>query len=303
MPALKSRVALMAVCALGIAHADISKISPDLQASLTTPGQSVDVIVQYASPVSSCNPGLLGTVLCVPVNLLGGVLNGVLTLVKAVTATLPAGNLLALSNQSNVTYISPDRHVVTMSNAAADLQAATTNAPLAWSSGWTGAGVGVAVIDSGIDAHPDLNGRVVYHQSFDGGKLTDDFGHGTHVAGILAGVNGVAPQANILDLRVLDVSGVSNDSAVIAALQTAVSLKSKYNVRVVNLSLGRPIHETCNLDPLCLAVENAYRNGLVVVVAAGNLGRNGYSTILSPGNSPHAITVGAMKSEGTPTRS
>src|SRR5208337_5543394 len=99
MPALKSRLALMAVCALGIAHADISKISPDLQASLATPGQSVDVIVQFATPVSTCSPGLLGTVLCIPVNLLGGVLNSVLTLVNAVTATLPAANLLTLSNQ------------------------------------------------------------------------------------------------------------------------------------------------------------------------------------------------------------
>ena len=276
----------------------MSKISPDLQPSLSTPGKSVNVIVQYASPSPSCGGDLLSNVLCLPVSLLGGVVNTVFTLVNAVTATLPAGNLLALSNQPNVTYISPDRHVVT----TADLSVQTTNAPVAWSSGWNGAGIGVAVIDSGIYAHPDLNSRVVYRESFVGGKLTDDFGHGTHVAGILVGTNGIAPQANLLDLRVLDVSGVSNDSAVIAAIQTAVSLKSKYNVRIINLSLGRPIYESCNLDPLCVAVENAYRNGIVVVAAAGNLGRNGYSTILSPGNSPHSITVGAMKSMGTPGR-
>ena len=94
-------------------------------------------------------------------------------------------------------------------------------------------------------------------------------------------------------LRVLDQNGVSNDSVVIAAIQEAVSLKSKYNVRVINLSLGRPIYESCTRDPLCQAVEAAWKNGIVVVVAAGNLGRNGYSTVLSPGNNPHVITVGA----------
>jgi serine protease AprX len=94
---------------------------------------------------------------------------------------------------------------------------------------------------------------------------------------------------------VLDQNGASNDSVVIAAIQTAVQLKNKYNVRVINLSLGRPIYESCALDPLCEAAEAAWNAGVVVVVSSGNLGRNGYSTVLSPGNSPHSITVGAMK--------
>ena len=85
----------------------------------------------------------------------------------------------------------------------------------------------------------------------------------------------------------------------IAALEKAVALKSKYNVRVINLSLGRPMFESCSRDPLCQAVEAAWKAGIVVVVAAGNEGRNGYATILSPGCAPHAITVGAMKTEGT----
>ena len=72
-------------------------------------------------------------------------------------------------------------------------------------------------------------------------------------------------------------------------------------MRVINLSFGRPIYEGCAHDPLCQAVEAAWNSGIVVVVAAGNLGRNGYGTILSPGDSPHAITVGAMKTEMTVT--
>jgi serine protease AprX len=82
-----------------------------------------------------------------------------------------------------------------------------------------------------------------------------------------------------------------------------VQLKSTYNVRVINLSLGRPIYEGCSRDPVCQAVESAWKNGIVVVTAAGNLGRNGYATILCPGNSPSAITVGAMKTLETYPRS
>src|SRR5256884_4275000 len=81
-----------------------------------------------------------------------------------------------------------------------------------------------------------------------------------------------------------------------------------YNIRVINLSLGRPVFESYKLDPLCQAVEAAWKAGIVVVVAAGNSGRdnsqgtNGYATITSPGNDPYVITVGAMKTMGTPTR-
>src|SRR5262249_36337749 len=75
-----------------------------------------------------------------------------------------------------------------------------------------------------------------------------------------------------------------------------------YNIRVINLSVGRPIYESCNVDPLCKAVDAAWKHGIVVVSAAGNLGRNGYATILAPANNPRAITVGAMKTMGTTGR-
>jgi serine protease AprX len=293
----------------GTAFANNSKISPDLQPLLANPSNRVNVIVQYNSPLCS-GGGLTGGSLCTAVNLLGGVVNVVFTLINAAAGTMIAGDVITLSNQPGVSYVSLDRAL----GAALDYSADGVNAPVAWSSGWDGTGVGVAVIDSGIYSHPDLfsaqsgMSRVVYRRSFIGGVHNDDFGHGTHVAGIIAGtgassnvpgsshvLRGIAPNANLLDLRVLDQNGASNDSAVIAALETAVSLKNKYNVRVINLSLGRPFYESCSLDPLCEAIEAAWRNGIVVVAAAGNLGRNGYSTVLSPGNSPHAITVGAMK--------
>ena len=227
----------------------------------------------------------------------------------------------SLSNSSDVLYITPDRSV----NLLSDTATAAVNAPVAWKSNYTGSGIAVALIDSGVNTHPDLNGsssrsRVVYSQSFLSASSTaDQYGHGTHVAGLIAGdgasstggaysrtIEGIAPNASIVNLRVLDVNGEGTDSSVINAIQTAVALKSKYNIRVINLSLGRGIYESYKLDPLCQAVEQAWKAGIVVVVAAGNDGRylpsNGYSTINSPGNDPYALTVGAMKTMDTPTR-
>jgi serine protease AprX len=295
------------------AFANNAKISPDLQSLLSNPSSNVNVIVQYNSPLPCSGGGLVGSITCPGISLLGGIVNQVFSLINAVAGTITAGDVTALSNQPNVSYISLNRPLL----ATLDYSAAAVGAPAAWSSGWDGTGIGVAVIDSGIYSHPDLlsaqgQSRVVYRQSFIGGVQYDDFGHGTHVAGIVAGsgatsnvpgsshvLRGMAPNANLLDLRVLDQNGSSTDSVVIAAIQEAVNLKNTYNVRVINLSLGRPIYESCSIDPLCEAAEAAWSDGIVVVAAAGNGGRNGYSTVLSPGNSPHAITVGAMKTLGT----
>ena len=147
------------------------------------------------------------------------------------------------------------------------------------------------------------------------GAKYDLYGHGTHVAGIIAGngylsgghYSGVAPEANLIDLRALDANGAGTDSTVIAAIQQAIALKNAYNIRIINLSLGRGIPASYTQDPLCQAVEAAWNNGIVVVVAAGNLGRlsvygsNGFGTITAPGNDPFVITVGATKSNGSAT--
>ena len=95
---------------------------------------------------------------------------------------------------------------------------------------------------------------------------------------------------------------MTTDSMVIKAIHRAIDLKDQYNIRVLNLSLGRPVYESSQIDPLCQAVKAAWNAGIVVVVSAGNLGRNSYASILSPGNSPYAITVGAMKTMGTAAR-
>ncbi len=254
---------------------------------------------------------------------LGGTILGPLPLVNGVVALLDGNGIVNLSNNANVVYISTDRPLTpTLSNAAP-----AVNAFAAWQSGYTGAGIGVALIDSGVASHPDLNGgflgtsRVVWNQSFvsSSASANDQFGHGTHIAGLIAGngsssqgskysrtFQGIAPQASIINLRVLDQNGMGTDSAVIAAINTAIQLKPQFNIRVINLSMGRPVYESYKLDPLCHAVEAAWKAGIVVVVAAGNNGRyqptNGYGTVTSPANDPYVITVGAMKTMGTPTR-
>ena len=116
---------------------------------------------------------------------------------------------------------------------------------------------------------------------------------------------GIAPNVKMVSLKVLDSNGVGTESPVLHAIDTAISLKDTYNIRVINLSLGRAVSESYSLDPLCAAVESAWKAGIVVVVAAGNNGRDnahstqGYGTIAAPGNDPYVITVGAMKDMGT----
>jgi serine protease AprX len=197
-----------------------------------------------------------------------------------------------------------------------------------WEMGFTGAGVGVAVVDSGITSwHDDLghNGfsttvrtragqRVVGFVDFVNGATTqyDDNGHGTHVAGTIAGNGydsygaraGIAPEAHLVGLKVLDARGRGVVSDVIAALDWIVANRATHNIRVANLSVGAAVTESFNSDPLTLAAKSAVEAGIVVVAAAGNLGRDAlgrtqYGAITAPGNAPWVLTVGAYSHEGT----
>ena len=280
-------------------------------------GKTVRVIVQYKHmPTSVHYSTMRGR---------GARLHTTLHMIRGAAFTIPVSALPALEADPEIESVTIDHPIAVMD----DLTNAATGVSSAWNAGFTGAGIGVAVIDSGInDAHPDLwdsthtTSRVLYHQDFTGTATTnsngakyDLYGHGTHVAGIIAGngylsgghYSGVAPEANLIDLRALDANGAGTDSTVIAAIQQAIALKNAYNIRIINLSLGRGIPASYTQDPLCQAVEAAWKNGIVVVVAAGNLGRlsvygsNGFGTITAPGNDPFVITVGATKSNASAT--
>src|SRR6266436_1290870 len=291
----------------GTLYADRHKVSKDLVDELGQPG-AVDVIVQYKNDPSDADIAKFTAK--------GAKLKDHLKRFSAASFTAPAATIDALSDDPNVVYVSADRQV----SAQFDYSEQAINAPSAWQIGLDGSGVGIAVVDSGVSQHDDLEqanshkSRVVYHEILNGRK-GDEYGHGTHVAGILAGngksstgpeftttFKGVAPNANIIDLEVLDNHGMTTDSLVIKAIHRAIDLKDQYNIRVLNLSLGRPVYESSQLDPLCQAVKTAWNAGIVVVISAGNLGRNSYASILSPGNSPYAITVGAMTTMGTAAR-
>jgi len=290
--------------------------APDLDKFPVNPDGTVSVIVQLAPGTP---PG--------QVKQFARSINQNLTGIGAVAANVPVKMLEKLLSNGWVTYVSPDRP----NKPSWDDAPPPVNAEVARQNyGVNGTGIGIAVIDSGVYPHDDLMtadmkaSRIVYSESFVPGDLStnDAYGHGTHVAGILAGNGhdsgygsgyanqyvGIAPNANIINLRVLDQNGGGSDSAVIAAINRAVQLKGQYNIRVINLSLGRNVYESYTLDPLCQAAEAAWKAGIVVVTAAGNLGRDnswgeqGYATIQAPGNDPNVITVGAMSPLGTWTR-
>ena len=166
--------------------------------------------------------------------------------------------------------------------------------------------------------HDDLaSGRIVHwadfvtHQSV----AYDDYGHGTHVAGIIAGTGadstgarrGIAPGADLIVLKALDGTGNGRVSDVIAAVDYAIANRDRFNIQVINLSVAAGVYESCYTDPLAQAALRAIRAGIVVVAAAGNFGMlpNGepqYGSIAAPGNAPWVLTVGASDDRGTPDR-
>ena len=187
--------------------------------------------------------------------------------------------------------------------------------------GVTGRGVGVAIVDSGIATHPALANKVVASVSFVPGDPTtlDRFGHGTHIAGIVAGQGnaaaavtdryrgGIAPGAHLISVKVLGREGSGRTSDVIAGLDWVIAHKADYGIRIVNLSLGHPVTEPSLTDPLNAAVVRAVASGILVVASAGNLGKDAegrqvLGSITSPGNSPHAVTAGATNMWDTVAR-
>jgi len=196
-------------------------------------------------------------------------------------------------------------------------------ADAAWSR-VTGRGVGVAVIDTGIAGDvpdfqtPRSGSRVIASAVTNpcARDANDQYGHGTHVAGLIAGNSlvypighwahgkymGVAPRANLISVKVSDDDGNTTVLDVIYGIQFAVDHKADYGIRVVNLSLSSTVAESYRTDPLDAAVESAWFGGLVVVTAAGNEGATNDGVTFAPANDPWVITAGALDDRGTFTR-
>ncbi|HEU4766653.1 MAG TPA: S8 family serine peptidase, partial [Pyrinomonadaceae bacterium] len=206
---------------------------------------------------------------------------------KVRIATLPVQAAFALAARSDVSYVSLNRDVQPLGHVSR-----TTGADQARSSsnggnnhtGLDGSGIGIAIVDSGIDTghHAFLNRsnsvRVVYSEDFTNEGRTDDpYGHGTHVASLAAGNGrisngqylGIAPNANLINLRVLNSQGLGTTGTVLRALDWVATNRVAYNIRVVNMSLGMPAIDSYRNDPICRAVRRLVDAGVVVFAAAG----------------------------------
>jgi serine protease AprX len=295
-----------AVPALAAGHGASGKLDPTLRARALTARGTSRVIIETTDGVAAdrLSRSLKGK----PGRRLG--------LLRGQVADIPNAALEALADRPDVRAVRLDRRVTgTMERTGATIGANWVRESL----GLDGAGVGVAIIDSGVTSwHDDLGSdRVVHFADFvDFQPLpSDEYGHGTHVAGIIAGSGydsngarrGVAPAANLVVLKVLDADGYGYISNVIAALDYAVEHRAQFNIRVINLSVAAGVYESYNSDPLTLAAKRAVQAGVVVVTAAGNLGRNAqraiqYGGVTAPGNAPWVLTVGASSHNGTASR-
>ncbi len=220
---------------------------------------------------------------------------------------IPSDKLIELAQISQVKSIWPDR----IFRTNLDSSVPQIHAPDLWAEGYTGTGMKVAVLDTGIDAaHPMLSGRVPVSQSFTGESPNDVLGHGTHVAGIIGGklngantYNGVAPDSTLWNLKVLDNTGHGSESWIIAGINYAVDPDNNPatddGVDIINMSFGGPY--TDPNSPIVAAVEATIQQGVVVVIASGNCGPGcpsgdcqGFVGVETPGDSLNAITVGAV---------
>ncbi len=254
------------------------------------------------SPVAA-TAEVLGTVL-EQFQIIDGVEASIPTVLEPVLAALPGITVtpdVSVSVQSTVESTGP--------HTPSDEFLQQTGATQLFADGDTGQGVTVAVLDTGIDNLPDFAGRLIGGVDLSGGNnpFQDGYGHGTFVAGLIAGngassggqYEGEAPGADLVSIKVAGATGVTDLATVILGVQWAVDNRLAYNIRVLNMSLGFQPFESTVINPLDQAVQVAWDSGIAVVASAGNAGpANG--TILSPGDDPLVITVGALDDMAQP---
>jgi serine protease AprX len=253
---------------------------------------------------------------------LGGQVTAALPIVAGFAATLPTAAVDQLARLAGVRAVTPDSRVRVQAAAPGSgirsVYPKAIKADAVWKRGITGRGVTVAVLDTGVASAPDLAGRLVQVRNDLTGQTTpcknlsgeldcnDRYGHGTFIAGLIAGNGassggrwkGVAPGASILSVKAAGADGSADVSNILAAIQWVVSFKDRYDIRVLNLSLGTDSTQDWRVDPLNYAVERAWAAGMTVVVAASNNGPAG-GTITKPADDPWVVTVGATDDRGT----
>lgn len=246
----------------------------------------------------------------------GGEVTRDLSIVNGVAAEVDAGAVGLLQSDRTVRHVSPNGKVAF--NGKWDdpkikhRVQKVVNSHKLWDEGVDGRGVTVALLDTGVYAdHPDLAGRVVHCEDFSHERNTvahcaDTFGHGTFMAGLIAGDGtssngryvGTAPKANLVSVKASGFDGSTDISTILAGIQWVVAHRDTYDIRALNLSLGSDSSQDTRLSPLNYAVQRAWKSGIAVVVSAGNSGPDS-RTVMKPGDDPYVITVGASNDQGT----
>jgi serine protease AprX len=272
---------------------------------------SMDLGKKISVIVSKLDPANMGPERAV--ERVGGKVGKTLRIVDGFEAMVPEKAIPALASVPGVRGLVNNAKVKLAgqygenSGVASAVYTDVTRASRAWGAGITGKGVGVAVIDTGIDQTGDLAGKVMNAVDFSGEESpnTDSFGHGTFVAGLIVGsgtgsagaVKGVAPDAHLISIKIAGRDGSTNIFRLLAALEYVATFKDAYGIRVLNLSLGSDSTQSYLVDPLNFAVERLWTSGIVVVTAAGNSGK-----IVKPADDPLVITVGSTDDKTTVTR-
>jgi serine protease AprX len=283
-------------------------VHPALQyGAQVEPDKTVRVIVQKDRAVSDARD-IASSV--------GARLNEEFRLAKSVVLELPQKDVLKLARHPHVRYVSPDGKV---KHHSVDSSQLTTTYPpgVKATSVWnasvgssTGNGVTVAVLDTGLNtANPDFSPGKALAVTVNSKSTTtaDGYGHGTHVAGIIASNSqtgqylGVAPNATILSVKISDDSGVAQESDMLRGLQWVYDNRATYNVKVVNVSSAVGTAESYKTSPIDAAVEQLWLNGITVVVASGNQGSVSDAVSYAPANDPFVITVGCLDDNATGT--
>ena len=279
--------------------ADINKVCPVIKGQLSSSSNiSIPVIISYKSS-KKIKEGEISS--------LSGKLKHSLPIINGCACEMNIDSILRLTSDPDVEFISYDSKVFVVMEEARK----TIGADYSLNTKYTGKGVTVAIIDTGIAPHADLiypAKRIVGFKDFVNNRSNyyDDNGHGTHCAGILAGsgysskgrFKGIAPEANILSIKVLDENGNGNTSDILSTVQWIIESKEVYKTKIINFSLGAIAQYKERRDPLVKAANRAIEEDLIVVAAVGNSGPM-HNTILSPATSRYVISVGSVNDRGT----
>ena len=289
------------------AHAAPSAQARLASAAKKAPKAKVTAIVQFKADYSEKQATKL-------VHNHGGKVVSKIALIHGLAVKVSAKQAKILASNKHVVGLTLNSRVHSTGLSADSLATTypkTVRADKLWQRGITGKGVGVAVIDTGVAGNlPDFAGRVVANVVTSPGATTaaDGFGHGTHVAGIIAGNSfnrdpsdpfygkyvGIAPDANLVAIKAADDQGNATVLDVINGIAFAVDHKYDYNIKVLNLSVSSDTPQSYKTDPLDAAVEYAWNKGITVVVAAGNRGTAADAVQYAPANDPYVISVGGV---------